>query len=132
MSNDKIKLALDKLNNALTSLETSLVITPDPDRIVIDASIRRFGFSVELSSKALKRVLAFEGIDANTPKDTFRKAFMHGLIDDEQTWITMLNERNNTSHTYDKKRADGIYGHLPKYASIMRDCYFRTLSKYLN
>ena len=84
----------------------------DPDRGYIDATIQRFEFSVELFWKLLKRLLSDLGQETSHPKEVLKEAFTSGLIDQEQEWIRMLNDRNETSHTYDEELADAIYGRI--------------------
>ena len=84
----------------------------DPDRGNIDATIQRFEFSVELFWKLLKRLLLDLGQETNYPKAVLREAFSAGLIHQEQVWIRMLDDRNETSHTYDEELADAIYGRI--------------------
>ncbi len=38
-----------------------------------------------------------------------RKAFADGIIEDEQLWIDLLNDRNATSHIYDEETAEQIF-----------------------
>lgn len=39
-------------------------------------------------------------IDCNSPRDCMKMAFKTHLIQDETTWIEMLENRNLTTHTY--------------------------------
>ncbi len=38
-----------------------------------------------------------------------REAFRKGLIEDGETWLRMLEDRNRTPHTYDEETAMDIY-----------------------
>lgn len=84
----------------------------DPDRGYIDATIQRFEFSVELFWKLLKRLLSDLGQETHYPKAVLKEAFVVELIHQEQVWLAMLNDRNETSHTYDEELADAIYGRI--------------------
>ena len=82
----------------------NLINEPETNDYRLDAVIKRFEFSYELSWKLLKLLLEFKGIEAKSPRDCFKEAFAAGLIQDGSGWIDMLNDRNLTSHTY--KEAD--------------------------
>jgi nucleotidyltransferase substrate binding protein (TIGR01987 family) len=92
-----------------------------------DAVIQRFEFSLELSWKAMKNYLNYQGIlEATTPKQTIKEAFANGLIKNGETWINMLNDRNLTSHTYNQADADEIY------KAIVEEYYEEMLSNLNN
>ena len=38
-----------------------------------------------------------------------RKAYLEGLVTDEQGWLSLLDARNKTSHLYDDIVADQVY-----------------------
>ena len=45
-------------------------------------------------------------------RDTLREAFRLGLISDGETWMLMIQDRNLTSHTYNRSTADMIAEHI--------------------
>ena len=63
--------------------------------------IQCFEYTHELAWKTLKDFLANKG---NTTifgsKDATREAFKLDLIDDGEIWMTMIQDRNQASHTY--------------------------------
>ncbi len=59
-----------------------------------DAAIQRFEFVTELFWKVLQKVLAYEKIEANTPRELLNVAYIYALIDDEALWLRMLTDRN--------------------------------------
>lgn len=71
-------------------------------------AVQAFEFCYELVWKMLKRVLATQGVEATSPKDTFRKAGLAKLIDDAEIWFDFLEKRNLTSHTYEQENLDAI------------------------
>jgi nucleotidyltransferase substrate binding protein (TIGR01987 family) len=114
----------EKFDTALKKLEKALK-QPESSELSIDGTIQRFEFSFELGWKALKETLSLsKGIDPKFPKPIFQEAFRAGWIHDEQLWLDMLNDRNNTSHTYDEKLALAIYRRI-------RDRYFPELQRIL-
>lgn len=69
------------------------------------ALIGAFKFTFELGWKTLKDYLNYSGVDVSTPRDVIKQAFHHGLIENGETWMSMLGDRNIMSHVYDEKRA---------------------------
>ncbi len=111
MNDYKVKQSLDSLGKALLRLEEAIKIT-HPNPLIIDGTIQRFEFVIELYWKTLKRLLAAEGIEANTPKDALKQAFQIKWLTDETAWLQMLNDRNETSHIYNEATALRIYNDI--------------------
>lgn len=66
--------------------------------------IQRFEFTHELAWRVMKDYLEFEGYQNITGSRTATKrAFNIGLISNGQTWMDMIESRNNTVHTYKKE-----------------------------
>lgn len=66
--------------------------------------IQRFEYTFELAWKTLKDRIEHDGlriVPTPTPRYVIRTAYEYGLIDDGQTWIDMLTDRNAMSHEYD-------------------------------
>lgn len=97
--------------NALKRLMEALNFKEVND-IIIDGIIQRFEFTFELSWKLMKEFLEHEGIEANSPRSTIREAFKIGLIDNGDKWISMLTDRNKTSHIYDEEESRAIYDNI--------------------
>ena len=93
---------MQSLGNALDRFGEALA-HPDPDEIVMDGTIQRFEFTFELFWKTLRRFLQREGIDTTSPKNTLRHAYRRGLLDQEQLWLDMLEDRNRSSHVYNDR-----------------------------
>ena len=75
-----------------------------------DGVIQRFEFCTELTWKTIREYLLDQGYtDINSPKSVMRQAFADGILDEEQAWIDLLNDRNATSHIYDEATARNIY-----------------------
>lgn len=116
----KIQIKFEKFKKALKALEALYNKKTDQDRAYIDATIQRFEFTFELAWKLLKDYFAEKGVVLNYPKDVLRQAFQAGLIENEELWLTMLHDRNMTSHTYDEKLADQIYANIQNYVPEIR------------
>jgi len=106
------RIAVDRLAEALAAPKSDLHR---------DAAIQRFEFSFELAWKATQKSLRSEGIDAASPKACFREAFRLGWVQREEPWLSMLEDRNLTSHTYDASLAEAVYQRLPNHLAALRD-----------
>jgi nucleotidyltransferase substrate binding protein (TIGR01987 family) len=56
----------------------------------------------------LKVYLESEAILVNSPKRALQEAYKIGIIKEEDTALTMLDDRNLTSHTYDESGVKGV------------------------
>lgn len=119
MHENKLNISFENLFKALDRLGEALAIEPNP--IIIDGTIQRFEFTIELFWKTLKRVLQSEGINASSPRDTLKQAFRIGWLDDETIWLSMLDDRNQTSHVYNEQMAERIYQHIQQYYQVLID-----------
>ncbi len=77
-----------------------------------DSVIQRFEFCWELAWKTLRLKLEAEGVQVNTPRETWQQALQAGLILDGNAWSEAQKKRNLTSHTYDEKLADEVYRYV--------------------
>ena len=64
--------------------------------------IKRFEFTLDLAWKTLKDKMQEDGIviDKISPKPIVKLAYNRKYIDNIDTWIEMINDRNLMSHTY--------------------------------
>ena len=69
--------------------------------------IKAFEYCFELGWSTLRDLLLAEGnADLLGSRDTLRLAFSRGLIDDGEAWMRMIQDRNLTSHTYNRVTAE--------------------------
>lgn len=71
-------------------------------------AVQAFEFCYELSWKLMKRFLELRGLESGSPKDTFRKAFEEGIINDPEIWFEFQKKRNLSVHTYNEENLDII------------------------
>lgn len=68
--------------------------------------IQCFEYTIELAWKTLQDYLEAKGyVDVKGPKPVVKQAFQIGLLADGDSWIEMLDSRNETTHTYDEATA---------------------------
>ena len=79
--------------------------------------IKAFEYTYELAWNTRRDLLRSQGDDSLLgSRDTLREAFRLGLIEHGETWMLMLQDRNLTSHIYNRATADAI-------AAQIFDCY---------
>ena len=90
--------------------------------IVRDACLQRFEFSYELLWKTLKVFLEeIHGVRAVSPRQVFKEAFALSIIDEELTFVEMIESRNTLSHTYNEEQATKIYVKCADYLKAMKN-----------
>ena len=67
--------------------------------------IQFFELTFELAWKTLKDYLESQGYNVKTPRETLKQAFEIELIRDGESWLSALDNRNLTAHTYDENTA---------------------------
>lgn len=77
-----------------------------------DSIIQRFEFTCELAWKTIREYELLQGLRLDTPREVLKRAFKIGVILDETGWLTLLQDRNNTSHLYDENAAVEICGRV--------------------
>ncbi len=118
------------LGEALDQLK-EMVDEPETEKSYVrDAAIHRFEFCIELFWKTLKRICEEEKYEVITPRDAIRRAFEFGIITDSPVWMSMLDDRNMTSHMYRKPVLVAIYYKIASYYKAMLEAYMRIGKRY--
>jgi len=95
-----------------------------PDAIIVrDAAIQRFEFTVEAVWKAAQAVLdAVEGMPVTSPKGAIRASHLVGWISAAEAEGTFdaVDDRNLTSHTYDRELAEMLGLRLPNHLAVLQ------------
>lgn len=111
MKDERIKQSLINFQKALTSLQKA--VTKDSlSELELAGAIQNFEFCYEICWKTLKKKAESEGRSVGSPKKAFQYALESGFISDESTWLAMINDRNQTTHTYDQATAEEIFKHI--------------------
>jgi nucleotidyltransferase substrate binding protein (TIGR01987 family) len=122
MNDRALKHLLDDLGLSLDRLAEALAVSAE-EPLAIDGTIQRFEFTFELFWKTIRRLLARQGIEANSPKAVLQQAYRLGWLSDEPKWLKVLDDRNLTSHTYREQLALEIYGRIPAHHAAMRAAF---------
>ncbi len=83
--------------------------------IYLDLVVKRFEFTFEMAWKALKRYLSYIGIEAKNPRSVFKEAYAQSIINDEDIWLNMIEQRNLSSHIYDESEISEILDKKQKF-----------------
>jgi len=116
------KYAITKFENAFLRLKEAAEAAQD--ELEKDGTIQRFEFTFELMWKTLRIALQDSGINVKTPKESLQEAFRLGWLKNEEIFLNMLEDRNKTSHIYDKNTADEIFERICKsYVSAIGEIF---------
>ena len=111
--------------SALNQLKDAVELYNNRELSLIEKQgmIQAFEFTHELAWKVLKDYLEYQSaIKIRGSRDAVKESFKIDLINDGQTWIEMIETRNNTSHTYDKEIAENtVLDIVEKYFSEFID-----------
>ena len=96
------------------------------NEFIISGVIEKFYVQFELGWKVLKELLKYEGraeSNSGSPREIIKAAYTVYDFIDEGLWLTMLRERNNTTHIYDAGAARELVEHIlrdyiPAFASM--------------
>jgi len=102
------KQRFSNYQKALVQL-TKFIDKGDLNELEEQGLIQAFEYTHELAWNLLRDYLRDQGTqNINGSKDAVRSAFQVGLIEDGETWMDMIKDRNRTSHTYNQVTAEAI------------------------
>ncbi len=98
VTKEQLKGKLYNLERANQRLKDSLLRNAEKDDLIVDATIKRFEFTYELSWKLMKAYLEYNGnLDGTSPRRAIQESFKIKVIKDGDGWLAMLEDRNRTS-----------------------------------
>lgn len=106
----KVLFYMSKFDNYKNNLKV-LKNAPQEDlnnEFIISGIIDKFSLQFELGWKVLKELLLYEGVSAGktgSPREIIKAAYQTFDFIHEEVWLSMLKERNDTSHIYDGNAA---------------------------
>jgi nucleotidyltransferase substrate binding protein (TIGR01987 family) len=110
-----LKSALDSLANAVSVAEDRTYMDEAPLKVreVIEAGvIQNFTITYELCYKFMVRWITLnispQEAAPRTKREIFRTAARYGLIRDPKRWFAYTDPGNETSHTYDRQKAEKV------------------------
>jgi len=99
-------------NKALSQLEGAVSLSKQRELSQLEKQgvIQVFEFTHELAWNVLKDYLEDQGEqNIRGSKDATRAAFKVALISDGEMWMSMIQSRNISSHTYDEDTAESLF-----------------------
>jgi len=97
------------------------VLNLEANEIVRDSAIKRFEICFDLAWKAIKVYAKKQGLECYSPRECFKTAFRLKLIDYQEDWLKMIDDRNAIVHVYAEEYADQVYAHLGKYLELFEN-----------
>jgi len=125
------KRHLPDFGKALDRLKEALEAPVDNNRFVMDATIQRFEFCIELNWKTFKDFLENEKRKVLSPRDAVSQAYQMEWISHEKLWLDMLEDRNILSHNYSNVTADDVYARIKTYYPEMKKAYEKLQGLYV-
>ena len=101
-------------NKALSQLEAFLD-PPELNEREQQGLIKAFEYTFELAWNTLRDLLRSQGnATLLGSRDTLRESYRLGLIEAGEMWMLMIQDRNLTSHSYNRATADAIGAQILK------------------
>jgi len=88
--------------------------------IIRDSAIKRFELCFDLAWKSIKNFAKDEGVECYSPKECLKVAFQLKLIEHDERWLKMLDDRNLVVHLYKEEMAEKVYQKLPEYLKMLK------------
>ena len=110
---------LENFRKAVESLSVIFEYDEPYGRLELAGIVALFEMTFEMAWKAMKEALCTYGYaEAQTgfPRSILKLAFKSAMIEDEESWISALTDRNDVTHSYSSeialtiaRRAKSIY-----------------------
>lgn len=117
----------DNFSKAVKLLkEIEILQLEDLSLLEKEGIIQRFEFTLALAWKTLKDKMEFDGmvLDIISPKMVIKEAFKAKYIDNVETWLDMIDDRNLLSHTYDYELLEEVIPTIKNsYTKILFELY---------
>lgn len=122
------KKALSSLDKTLKKLESG---TFDDYEEIRDSAIKRFEYCTDIYWKYLKNYIVEhmgEKIELASPKPILKKGLELQILTKEEHGISisMINDRNVSSHAYDEDFAEGLREEIAGYYKVMHNVLQKT------
>lgn len=109
---------LEDYKNAVSRLEEILSLEKNP--VNRDSAIKRFELCFDLAWKSIKNYAREDGWECYSPRACIRAAFQFGLIEHDEKWLDMIDDRNKSAHIYKEILANQVYENLKNYLNLFR------------
>jgi len=118
------KQRFQNFEKSIRLLEEAMKI-PHPDIFQKAGLIQFFEITFELAWNTMKDFMEDQGfIELRSPRDTIKKAYEIGMIQDGHQWLETLQNRNLTAHTYDEVTAEKVVTEIRSvYYPLLQQAY---------
>ncbi len=102
---------IDLFQRALNNLQLINNYEPPYDVVTETGLVNLFSICFEQAWKAMKEILEEHGYDKSrtgSPRMIIKLAYQAGMIKDEEGWLSLLDARNEVSHSYNEEIALSI------------------------
>ena len=107
------KQRFENLGKSYSSLKEIIDQKDIDEDIKIDTTIKRFELTYELAWKTLQDYLRAQGyIEYKGPAKVLAKSLQDGIIEGNELWSSMHEDRNLLTHVYDYDKSRMIYEHI--------------------
>jgi nucleotidyltransferase substrate binding protein (TIGR01987 family) len=110
VSREGLQNHFQRLEKACFNLNEAL--NQEYSEFIRDSVIKRFELVFELLWKLFKRLAEQELIECYSPKSAFQAGVQMGLIKDEKVFLSILEYRNLTVHTYNEEQAERVFSFI--------------------
>ncbi len=117
---EDLELVLARLEEVIIEFDKNE--NPSIHGIMRDSLIKRFEMSIDVFWKSVKDFLAdHHGLVVNGPKNVFKEAFAQQFFDKKNATLAedMVDDRNETTHRYDRVMAEEIAQRVHLYHALM-------------
>lgn len=108
------KPRLDNYKKALATLDEAM-LKPPASLLERDGIIQRFEYCLEVSWNSAKKVLEYQEVKVDTPRNIFREMARLDWINNPELWIQFLEARYKTSHLYHEEVAEELFKLVPQF-----------------
>lgn len=115
------KSALKDFNKSIVNLEEVLGL--EKSSVVRDCAIKRFEICFDLGWKSIKVYAKSQGLECFSPKRCFKIAFQLDILEHDEKWMEMINDRSLSVHIYQEEYADKVYSRLNNYLNLFKNLY---------
>lgn len=105
------------------------MLAEEKSEAVRDSAIKRFEICFELAWKVIKAYAQKDAVECYSPRECFKTGFQIGLIDYDERWLKMIDDRNTTTHIYRLEYAEEIYDRLDDYLELFGQLAKRIVQK---
>ncbi len=113
------KQRFGNMQKAMPLLRNTVMIE-NPSEAEKAGGIQFFEVAFELTWKTLKDYLESKGYTDKNPREVLKKCFEIGIIENGESLLEALKDRNLTVHLYDEKEVDKIVSRIKnKYLPAM-------------